>query len=226
MFAINHAATALIVKKRFPEAPMWLLLISVQLMEMLWVALNYIGVEYSTTENMVSSVLDVHLSYMPYSHSILSTFVLCFVAWFTISKWFNKPPVAWAVAIAIASHLVLDLLTHSQDIAFAPLVNMDKFGLGLYAMPMLAFIFETVYGIFCWWIYRGSNALLLTIVLFNLANFSFLSTTISGLEVYLANNPMLLTTVVFIQIVVTLVLVGVRSRRGTEYQSSSVVTQS
>src|SRR5262249_31768514 len=31
MFAINHAATALIVKRRFPEAPMIWVLISVQL---------------------------------------------------------------------------------------------------------------------------------------------------------------------------------------------------
>jgi hypothetical protein len=73
VFAINHAATALVVKKKYPQAPLPLLLISVQLMELLWVALNYVDIEYSTTEATVSSVLDVHLAYMPYSHSIAST---------------------------------------------------------------------------------------------------------------------------------------------------------
>ena len=51
---------------------------------------------------------------------------------------------------------------------------------------------------------------------FNLANFTFFSTAIVGPEALLANNPLLLTTLVFIQIVVTLVLVGLLSRRGDE----------
>jgi hypothetical protein len=58
--------------------------------------------------------------------------------------------------------------------------------------------------------------LLATIVGFNLANFTFFSTAIVGPEALLANNPLLLTTLVFIQIVVTLVLVGLLSHRGGE----------
>jgi hypothetical protein len=37
MFAINHAATALIVKKIYPDVPMAMILVSVQLIEILWV---------------------------------------------------------------------------------------------------------------------------------------------------------------------------------------------
>ena len=36
MFAINHAATALVIKKRFPTVPMIWLLLSVQLVELMW----------------------------------------------------------------------------------------------------------------------------------------------------------------------------------------------
>ena len=56
MFAINHAATALLINKRFPEEPIIPLLFSVQLMELLWVALNLLGVERTTTEPSVRSV--------------------------------------------------------------------------------------------------------------------------------------------------------------------------
>jgi hypothetical protein len=49
MFAINHAATALIFKRRFEDASLAALLVSVQAMECAWVALNYLGVE---NENM------------------------------------------------------------------------------------------------------------------------------------------------------------------------------
>ena len=117
MFANNHTATVLVVKRQYPQAPMSLLLISVQMMELLWVAFNYLDIEYPTTEATVSLVLDVHLSHMPYSHSIISTLIVVFIAWLVISKWFNKPKIAIATAMAIASHVVLKLLTHDQDIA-------------------------------------------------------------------------------------------------------------
>ena len=196
MFAINHAVTALVVKKKYPQAPLWLLLISVQLMELLWVTLNYLGIEYSTTETSVSSVLDVHLIHMPYSHSIASTLIVAIIAWLVISKWFDRPKVAIATAIAISSHLFLDLLTHSQDIPLAPFTDLGKLGLGLYAVPMFAFVVETGYGIFCWWIYRGGMLLLATIIGF------------IGPEAMLANQPLLLTTIVFFQILLTLILVA------------------
>ena len=48
MYAINHAATALLLKKKAPAAPLWPLLVSVQLVELLWVLFNYIGIEYFT----------------------------------------------------------------------------------------------------------------------------------------------------------------------------------
>jgi hypothetical protein len=45
MFAIGHAATALVIKRAYPSVPMTPLLISVQAMEFAWVALNHLGIE-------------------------------------------------------------------------------------------------------------------------------------------------------------------------------------
>ena len=45
MFAINHAATALVFKRRFPDVSLIALLVSAQAMEFAWVMLNYLGVE-------------------------------------------------------------------------------------------------------------------------------------------------------------------------------------
>ena len=63
---------------------------------------------------------------------------------------------------------------------------------------------ELAYGIFCWRVYQGSRGLLAVIVIGNLANLSFLSPAIPGPESYLAGRPLLLVTVVFVQIVVTM----------------------
>src|SRR5574340_543801 len=113
MFAINHAATALIIKKGFKDVPILWILISVQFMELLWVLLNYIGIERITTEEEVKYVGNIHLSYMPFSHSILTMAGMSILAWFIISKGFGNPEIGLAVGTGILSHLVLDLITHS-----------------------------------------------------------------------------------------------------------------
>ena len=120
-----------------------------------------------------------------------------------------------AVAVGILSHLVLDLATHGHDIVLSPGWPEPKLGLGLYAAaPFAAFVVELVYGVFCWWVYRGRRGLLVLIVAGNLANLSLLSPSIAGPEQDLANHPTLIVTVILAQIVVTLSLVGVLSKGG------------
>jgi hypothetical protein len=72
------------------------------------------------------------------------------------------------------------------------------------------------YGVLCWWIYRGRASLLAAIVLGNLANITLFSAAIAGPEEYMAGRPLLIVTVILVQIVVTMGLVGVLARsRGT-----------
>jgi membrane-bound metal-dependent hydrolase YbcI (DUF457 family) len=213
-FAIDHAATALLVKRRYPSVPLAPILISVQAMELAWVALNYLGVERTTTEPAVRSVADIHLAYMPWSHSVATPLLASLAAWLLIEKGFRRAALGRAVALGILSHLILDLLTHAPDIQLWPGLASPRLGLGLYASaPLAAFVVEFLYGIFCWRVDRGGRALLAVIVLFNLANLSFFSPAIPGPEQYLAGRPLLVVTLVFAQIIVTLVLVGIFARR-------------
>jgi hypothetical protein len=216
MFAVDHAATALLIKRRFPSVSLTPMLLSVQAMELAWVGLNYLGVERTTTEAAVHSVADVHLAYMPYSHSVGTAVAVAVLAWLIIEKGFGRAALGRAVSLGIVSHLVLDLATHGHDIVLWPGLSTPRLGLGLYeAAPIVAFIVEFVYGIVCWYVYRGGPGLLALVALGNLANLSFLSPAIPGPEEYLAGHPMLLVTVIFAQIVVTLVIVGVLARRDT-----------
>ena len=214
MFAVDHAATALLVKRRYPSVSLIPLLLSVQAMELAWVALNYLGIERTTTEATVRSVADIHLAYMPYSHSVAIPVGAAVLTWLIIEKGFGKAALGRAVGLGIVSHLILDLATHAHDIVLWPGWSTPKLGLGLYAAaPLAAFIIEFVYGLFCWYIYRGGVGLFALISLGNLANLSFLSPGVPGPEEYLAGRPLLLVTVIFVQIVVSLVLVGVLARR-------------
>ncbi|HEY7056691.1 MAG TPA: hypothetical protein VH458_09215 [Vicinamibacterales bacterium] len=213
MFAVDHAATALLIKRRFPTVSMTPLLFSVQAMELAWVGLNYGGVERTTTGPIVRTVADIHLAYMPYSHSVATGAGAALLAWLIVEKGLGHRLLGRAVAIGIVSHLILDLITHAADIALWPGVSAPKLGLGLYdRAPMWGFALEVIYGVLCWWIYRGRRSLLAVIVLGNLANITLFSAAIAGPEQYLAGRPLLIVTFVFVQIVTMLMLVGLFAR--------------
>jgi hypothetical protein len=188
------------------------ILVSVQLVELVWVVLNFLGLERTRTRDTVKYVGDITLEHMPFSHSVATMAGIAILSWFVIDRGLSSPLLALAFSLGVLSHLVLDLITHAKDIQLAPLVPEPRLGLGLYAnFPMQAFFLEIGYGIFCWWIYRGGWPLLAVIVIFNLANLSMFSRKISGLEKKMANRPRLITAVIFTQIVVTLLLVGLLS---------------
>ncbi|HEU5256988.1 MAG TPA: hypothetical protein VFU28_13425 [Vicinamibacterales bacterium] len=214
MFAVDHAATALVIKRRFPSVPLAPLLVSVQAMELAWVGLNYLGVERTTTEATVRSVSDIHLSYMPYSHSVATALIAAVLAWLVVEKSLGRPLLGRAIGVAIVSHLVLDLLTHARDIALWPGSTLPAIGLGLYDhAPMWGFALEIAYGVVCWRVYRGRRFLLAMIVLGNLANITLFSAAIPGPEQYLAGHPLMVVSMVAAQIVVTMVLIGVLATR-------------
>lgn len=214
MFAIDHAATALLLKRRYPAVPLAALLIAVQAMELAWVGLNYLGIERTTTEATVRSVADVHLAYMPWSHSVGIAVLAAVLTWLLLEKGLGRAALGRAVGLGILSHLVLDLATHAHDIVVWPGWSNPRLGLGLYqAAPLTAFFVEFSYGVFCWYVYRGGTGLLALVTLGNLANLSFLSPAVPGPEQLLAERPLLLVTLILVQIVVSLVLVGVLARR-------------
>ena len=162
MYAINHAATALLLKKKEPTAPIWPLLISTQLVEVLWVLFNYTGIEYFSISGG-----RIHLDYLPYSHSVFSSLLIAFLSYAIIRWGFKNKGLALVFAIGVLSHVALDVIFHEKDILLSPFSNAPAWGLGIIAFPILNFILEFIYGIFCWWYFKGSKALLITMIVFN-----------------------------------------------------------
>jgi hypothetical protein len=158
MFAVDHAATALLIKRRYPSVSLTPLLVSVQAMELAWVGLNYLGIERTTTEPTVRSVADIHLAYMPFSHSVATAVAGALCAWLIVERGLGRPILGRAIAIGIVSHLALDLMTHARDIALWPWSPYPQLGLGLYdRAPMWGFALEMVYGVWCWWMLPGKR---------------------------------------------------------------------
>jgi membrane-bound metal-dependent hydrolase YbcI (DUF457 family) len=213
MNAINHAATALIIKKYYPSVPIIPILVSVQLIEMLWVVLNIAGIEQTEFSNKVSSLADVHLVHMPYSHSLLFTLLWAFSAWFIVSKILNKPRWGLPLFIGVCSHIVLDLATHTRDIEIIPFLNWPELGSGLYGIPLAALCFEIGYSVLCWRIINGSKFTLIALLILNLFSLSFYVPQISGPEGFLSDYPAFFAPVIGIHILFGLVSVWYLSKR-------------
>lgn len=212
MNAMNHAVTALALNKKFDHVPLAWLLVSVQLMELLWIAFNWLGLEYIAVESEVNTIADIHLAHMPYSHSIASAVLLAGIAYLAFRR------AGLAIALGVLSHLVLDLVTHVPDIAVVWFGWDLELGTGIYGLPLVAFTLETSYGLAIWRYVRGSIGLLAAIVVFQLGTLSAHVTWISGIEAGLAGNPSMLATGVAIQIAVTLPLVWWLGRRSSALQ--------
>ena len=71
MNGVNHAATALLIKKKWPAVPMVVALLCVQASDLLWLGLVSTSVETVRFADPVRSLADIHNAYMPFSHSVL-----------------------------------------------------------------------------------------------------------------------------------------------------------
>lgn len=207
MHAVNHAITALAVKKVAKPVPLAPLLISVQAMELMWVGFHYAGIEWTTIDTPALSVADVHLAHMPWSHSLATTGAVALVFVLAGLMVWRKWIVALALAAGVLSHIALDLLTHAPDIQIAPFLTDPKYGLGFYgAMPIAAWIIELGYGLLVWWWVRGGKGLLALVLLFNAAAFTSYMPFIGG---EMNPDPMAFAQFVGIQIAITLPLMYV-----------------
>jgi membrane-bound metal-dependent hydrolase YbcI (DUF457 family) len=209
MQAINHAATALILKRKFPATPLFGLMVATEAVEFLWVGLNLLGFEKTEIADPMRSVADVHLVHMPFSHSLATSVgfavaIGLFVLW---RRRMNAITIALALSLALFSHIVLDLVTHAPDIALIPFIDGQKYGTGLYSnWPLIALGVEAFWGVLCWRIYRGNWPLLGLILGLNLLSLPSYSVAIDGGESALAGNGSAFALMILGQILITIVL--------------------
>lgn len=220
MQAINHAATALILKRKFPSAPLMGLILATEAIEYLWVGLNVIGVEKTIVDAPMKSVADVHLVHMPFSHSIATSAIISVLVGLIVFWRSGKAATSVSVAIGLGvfSHIVLDLLVHAPDIALSPLLGSPKYGTGLYAnLPVPALIVETLWGVFCWYYYRGSAKLLGLILALGASSIPIYSAAINIGEGALGGHNVIFAFVILGQMIATSTLVWLFAREKTDH---------
>lgn len=215
MYAINHAATALLIKKRQPAASMLPLLVSVQLVEILWVLFNYLGWERFSISNG-----KLHLDFLPYSHSVFSGIVAASISFAVINWGYKNRKLAIAFSIGVLSHIIIDVIFHEKDIHLSPFSDTPVWGLGIIDYPLLNFAIEFMYGVFCWWYFKGSRALLIVIMVFNIIDLPMMLAHGDMLNPF-SQHPFLLPSVILFQILLTWYFIWRYSRNTSRTRHAS-----
>ena len=153
---IGHFAVGFAAKKITPSTPLPLLVAAAQLVDLVWPLFLLLGIESVAIDpgNTVVTPLDF-ISY-PVTHSLL-TAVLWGLGFGGVVYIFRKQArEMWVLAACVASHWILDLLTHRPDLPLVPWGDM-KVGLGLWNSLAGTIVLE--FGLFAAGVYMYWSAL-------------------------------------------------------------------
>lgn len=132
---IGHFAVALAAKRVAPKTSLGTLFIAAQFLDILWPVMLLLGVEHVRIDPGNTPMTPLDFYDYPISHSLAMTLVWG-VALGGLYFFARRIIVgAVVVALTVASHWVLDFVTHRPDLLLLP-GGTESFGLGLwYSIP-------------------------------------------------------------------------------------------
>jgi len=128
---IGHYAVALAAKKAAPRTSLGTLFIAAQFIDLLWPLFVLVGIEHVRIDPGATAVTPLDFYDYPFSHSFLGVVfwaVLFGVVYFGLRR---DGRASIVLALCVASHWFLDLLTHRPDLPLSP-GGEARWGLGLW----------------------------------------------------------------------------------------------
>jgi membrane-bound metal-dependent hydrolase YbcI (DUF457 family) len=137
---VGHYAGAFVASGLDKRLSLGAAFVCAQLVDYGWDVFVLTGIEHARiVPGLPSNPLDLY--HMPYSHSLVATFVWSAVAALLVFLVRRSVKLAAVVAFAVASHWFLDLIVHRQDLPLAGDAT-TKLGAGLWNQPVLALVVE------------------------------------------------------------------------------------
>ncbi len=160
---VGHYAVSLALKKFEKRVSLGVLFLAVQFVDILFMPFVLLGIERMNIVPDFTQSTHFELEYVPFTHSLVGSVFWAAVA-YVVFRWLfvKKQAVALVVALAVFSHWVLDLITHTPDL---PLWTDDtiKLGFGLWNSAAATYALEAILLIGALWLYlratRASSAL-------------------------------------------------------------------
>jgi hypothetical protein len=140
----GHYGLAAGAKSWAPRLPLWALMLSTFLLDVVFIFLNVAGLEYITPADPAhpsgyGSAL-IHAYYTP---SLLGALLISALAgWFASRRWGQRGGLL--IAAVVFSHWVLDLVVHRPDLPLLPgnAGDLPLLGLGLWQAPLVSAAIE------------------------------------------------------------------------------------
>lgn len=139
----GHFALAVAVKAKTPKVPIWSLLVSTQLLDILFLPLFLLGIE--TMEPVASNGYGGFVFHADYTHSMLGALIIALIAGVVAGRFWNRRG-GMVIGSVVFSHWLLDLLVHRADMPILP-GNAGDFpllGFGLWRFSTLSIILESI----------------------------------------------------------------------------------
>jgi membrane-bound metal-dependent hydrolase YbcI (DUF457 family) len=138
---IGHFAVAFAAKKAAPRVSLGTLVLAAAFLDAVWPVLVLLGVERFRIVPGFTAINPFDFTYYPWSHSLLMTLVWAVafaLVYFAASR--DRVGAVW-VAIVVASHWLLDFVSHRPDMPLYP-GGDEKLGLGLWQSIPATFAVE------------------------------------------------------------------------------------
>lgn len=142
MFA-GHFGLAAAVKAKSPEVPLWAVMLSTQLLDVVFVPFFLTGVE--TMESAGGSGYGANIIHADYTHSLAGALLIALLAaLFARRQWGKRGGLV--IGATVFSHWLLDLLVHRADLPLLPgnLGHFPLLGFGLWQYPLVSSILELI----------------------------------------------------------------------------------
>lgn len=140
MFA-GHFGLAAAVKAKEPQTPLWALMLSTQLLDVIFVPLYAAGIE--TIQPLDGGSYGEQVIHANYSHSLVGALVIALAAGLLAGwRWNRRSGIV--IGTVVFSHWLLDLIVHRGDLPILPgnLGHLPTLGFGLWASPALSIVLE------------------------------------------------------------------------------------
>jgi membrane-bound metal-dependent hydrolase YbcI (DUF457 family) len=153
---IGHFAVGFAAKKYAPKPSLGTYFIAATFLDILWPLFLMLGIETVTIEPGITKMTPLNFTSYPYSHSLLMTVV--WATLFAIAYKYIRRDTKGALWlwIAVASHWVLDAITHRPDLPLFPGSNVFV-GFGLWNSILGTAVVEGVMFVFAVFLYDGAT---------------------------------------------------------------------
>ncbi len=139
----GHFGLAAAVKAPAPRIPLWALMLSTYLLDVVFIILVAIGIESFAPIDPAHPAYGETLIHAYYSHSLVGAALLAIIAGLLASRAWGRQG-ALVIGGIVFSHWLLDLLVHRPDLPILPgnVGNLPLLGFGLWNMPFLSAAIE------------------------------------------------------------------------------------